>query len=127
MNDDIERTKKVVEILLREATQKKVGVVTASKKEIEAQAKQMTTELLPGYCLANFEWVDDHAATFDIEEQPARGYTHCKCRDCFNITIDGGLCDECEEAGCEPGHGCLAPHAYEQHCGDEDCCGPLED
>lgn len=28
------------------------------------------------------------------------GYTHCGCRDCFEIVVDGGLCDECLDAGC---------------------------
>lgn len=28
------------------------------------------------------------------------GYTYCPCRDCFEIAIDGSLCNLCEEAGC---------------------------
>ena len=57
------------------------------------------------------------------------GYNPCFCRDCFNTTIGpaGELCDDCEEAGCDPTQGCLGKHAYEQHCGDENCCGPYEE
>ena len=45
------------------------------------------------------------------------GYTHCACRDCFEIAIgEAGeaLCHGCEEAGCEAGAEaeCDAPHAY---------------
>lgn len=40
------------------------------------------------------------------------GYTHCECRDCFEITIDGGFCDECVAAGCEPGEECSGEHSY---------------
>lgn len=34
------------------------------------------------------------------------GYTHCACRDCFEIAISDDenvpeLCSECEEAGCD--------------------------
>lgn len=34
------------------------------------------------------------------------GYTHCACRDCFEIAISDDenvpeLCNECEEAGCD--------------------------
>lgn len=34
------------------------------------------------------------------------GYTHCACRDCFDIAISGddgpALCAECKEAECSP-------------------------
>ena len=46
------------------------------------------------------------------------GYVHCECRDCFEIAITGddpserALCHACEEAGCEPGEECQAPHTY---------------
>ena len=35
------------------------------------------------------------------------GYSDCPCRDCFDIAMDGDLCLDCEEAGCEvwPGEG----------------------
>lgn len=29
------------------------------------------------------------------------GYTDCPCRDCCEIAMDGDLCHECEEAGCD--------------------------
>lgn len=37
----------------------------------------------------------------------ASGYTHCACRDCFDVTASwdmskATLCTECEEAECEP-------------------------
>jgi hypothetical protein len=60
------------------------------------------------------------------------GYCDCACRDCFEIAMDGGLCSECEEAGCEPhdeegdGAECLAAHAYDGNCGDPVCCPPDE-
>jgi hypothetical protein len=46
--------------------------------------------------------------------EPTVGYTHCECRDCFEITVGGGLCSDCEEAGCEAGveQECSAPGAY---------------
>jgi hypothetical protein len=58
------------------------------------------------------------------------GYTHCACRDCFEITIgdDDALCRECEESGCEANAEteCDAPHAYGQHCGNVECCDEEE-
>ena len=44
------------------------------------------------------------------------GYTFCDCRDCFEIAIDGGLCNACEEHGCEPDGSaeCQSPYAYGQ-------------
>lgn len=35
------------------------------------------------------------------------GYTHCACRDCFDVAVSGdmaqsALCSLCREAGCEP-------------------------
>jgi len=53
------------------------------------------------------------------------GYTDCACRDCFEIAISDDmahpdLCNECEEAGCDPeGESeCEAPGAY----GGNDLC-----
>ena len=51
------------------------------------------------------------------EQQIPEGYHPCTCRDCFEIAIgplDGGLCWECVEAGCEAGAEgeCRAPGAY---------------
>lgn len=50
-----------------------------------------------------------------------KGYTYCQCRDCFEIVIDGGFCDECVEAGCPdyqnvPGMSqeCLRSDAYDE-------------
>jgi hypothetical protein len=45
------------------------------------------------------------------------GYTHCACRDCFEIAIGepgSALCHGCEAEGCEAGaeRECSAPHAY---------------
>lgn len=49
------------------------------------------------------------------------GYTHCKCRDCFDIVVSGdtddpALCGECDAAGCtsfrEGGGECCRPDAY---------------
>ena len=52
------------------------------------------------------------------------GYTHCKCRDCFEITVSNDMgnpdfCTECEEAGCPDYQGvegmsqeCQRPDAY---------------
>lgn len=53
------------------------------------------------------------------------GYNHCGCRDCFNVVVGepGELCDDCIEADCDPKCECQGKHAYEQHCGDESCCG----
>lgn len=47
------------------------------------------------------------------------GYTFCACRDCFELTIDGGYCSECLEAGCDESisRECQAPGAY--GCADE--------
>lgn len=49
----------------------------------------------------------------DTPTRPS-GYTDCPCRDCFEIAIDGDLCNECEEAGCSAeGDGeCESPNAY---------------
>lgn len=51
---------------------------------------------------------------------PARiesGYTHCACRDCFEIAITSGgpaLCHDCTSHGCgnEPDRECQRPDAY---------------
>jgi hypothetical protein len=45
------------------------------------------------------------------------GYHPCTCRDCFEVAIgplDGGLCNDCTEAGCSPeaDEECRAPGAY---------------
>lgn len=39
------------------------------------------------------------------------GYTHCACRDCFEVVMSNDmanpdLCDNCSEAGCEPDSEC---------------------
>lgn len=39
------------------------------------------------------------------------GYTHCACRDCFEIVVSNDMeqpdfCDECVEAGCESDSEC---------------------
>lgn len=59
------------------------------------------------------------------------GYTHCACRDCFEIVVSDDManpdfCDDCIEVGCEPDHECSSPHAYggdEDEEGDEDSGG----
>lgn len=48
---------------------------------------------------------------------PESGYTHCACRDCFNITVAGEdfyeeLCAECARAECDGDGECQAPGAY---------------
>jgi hypothetical protein len=49
---------------------------------------------------------------------PTSGYTHCACRDCFDVTISNDmtrpdLCGLCAEAGCEPNNGeCQRDDAY---------------
>jgi len=55
------------------------------------------------------------------------GYTHCACRDCFDITVSADmakpeLCWACEEAGCdEQGeHECRRDDAYEDYEGWEE-------
>lgn len=40
------------------------------------------------------------------------GYTHCPCRDCFNISIDDNMCHACVDAGCDGGGECRAEGAY---------------
>jgi hypothetical protein len=54
------------------------------------------------------------------------GYTHCRCRDCFEIAISDDMsvpeyCDECVKAGC-PDQGedseCQRPDAYETEQGN---------
>lgn len=52
------------------------------------------------------------------------GYTHCRCRDCFETVVsddmsDPDYCDECKEAGCPDYQGvegmsqeCQRPDAY---------------
>lgn len=46
------------------------------------------------------------------------GYTHCTCRDCFDITVSSDtakpeLCELCQEAGCTPHDGeCQRDDAY---------------
>jgi len=43
------------------------------------------------------------------------GYTHCACRDCFEIAIGRpgeAVCHDCVEAGCELDGECSAPGAY---------------
>lgn len=47
------------------------------------------------------------------------GYTHCACRDCFEIAISTyddtpALCHECEDAGCdsEGESECQCDHEY---------------
>lgn len=61
----------------------------------------------------------------------ASGYTHCKCEDCFDITVSDDdtkpeLCSLCEEAGCsgEEGDECCRDDAYGQ---DEDHEDEAED
>lgn len=61
------------------------------------------------------------AAWPEPEPQPS-GYTPCACRDCMEISIDGGMCHECEEHDCEPDTECNAPHAYGGSCFDPHCC-----
>jgi len=43
------------------------------------------------------------------------GYTHCGCRDCFEIAISGldhgpALCADCESAGCSAAGDCDCEH-----------------
>lgn len=46
------------------------------------------------------------------------GYTHCACRDCFDLLVSSdtrkpALCSDCEEAGCEMNGGeCCREDAY---------------
>jgi hypothetical protein len=45
------------------------------------------------------------------------GYTHCLCRDCFEVVVSADqqkpeLCSQCEEYGCDGQSECLAPNAY---------------
>lgn len=40
------------------------------------------------------------------------GYTDCACRDCFDIAMDGGLCNDCADAGCEHDAECARDDAY---------------
>lgn len=51
------------------------------------------------------------------------GYTHCACRDCFEIAIGKPtqtLCHECQDAGCEAALDaeCRAPSSDEHEGGD---------
>lgn len=48
---------------------------------------------------------------------PKSGYTHCRCRDCFDVVVsddmaDPDFCADCEEAGCEEDGECQRPDAY---------------
>lgn len=48
---------------------------------------------------------------------PTSGYTHCACRDCFELAISSDdrkpeFCAECEIAGCEPDSECAREDAY---------------
>lgn len=60
------------------------------------------------------------------------GYVNCACRDCFEIAISGddgepALCNECEEAGCEPNDGeCQAEGAYGADEGNAEPTTPRE-
>lgn len=47
-------------------------------------------------------------------KQKPTGYTDCPCRDCFEIAMDGDLCHDCEESGCDEqgNEECQSPHAY---------------
>ena len=59
------------------------------------------------------------------------GYTHCQCRDCFEITVSDDqtkpdFCDDCTKAGCPDYQGvegmsqeCQRPDAYGDE-GDQD-------
>ena len=54
------------------------------------------------------------------------GYTHCDCRDCFEITIGSEgdehvLCLECEEAGCDAEGESECNVARDDHECDGDC------
>lgn len=52
------------------------------------------------------------------------GYTHCACRDCFDIAISSDmrqpeLCSDCEEAGCDE-TGCSECQRDDAYgCGDD--------
>lgn len=53
------------------------------------------------------------------------GYASCPCRDCFDVAMDGDLCGDCEEAGCDAdGQAeCCRDDAYEDediHTGEND-------
>ena len=53
-------------------------------------------------------------------------YTHCKCRDCFEIAVSDDqnnpdFCHECREAGCEADQECQRLGAYG---GDDDSILP---
>ena len=45
------------------------------------------------------------------------GYINCQCRDCFDIAIanenETALCNDCEEAGCQPDQECERHDAYD--------------
>jgi hypothetical protein len=58
-----------------------------------------------------------------LAKQPvSSGYTHCGCRDCFDITVSSDtkqpeLCELCTDAGCEASDGeCQRPDVYGLDC-----------
>ena len=58
-----------------------------------------------------------------MSKRKQSGYTHCACRDCFDVAMDGGLCHECEEAGCDADGDseCCREDAYGCDCGAYGC------
>lgn len=57
------------------------------------------------------------------------GYTHCACRDCFDVTVSSNtsnpeLCSLCEEAGCTPPEGMSG---YSRECQRDDAYGTFDE
>lgn len=61
-----------------------------------------------------------HCSLNEVNSVPAKpdapsGYVPCGCRDCMEIAIGqpGEMCNECEEAGCEPDKACRAETEFD--------------
>lgn len=66
------------------------------------------------YCDHCSQRIESAYAEDDVEKPKPSGYTPCPCRDCFEISIDGALCNDCEEHDCavDGDSECDSPHAY---------------
>lgn len=89
------------------------------------------SDLAMQYVGTGASWGDDHVTRLDLPYGETllysredfglpplpSGYSDCCCRDCFDVAIGGGLCGDCENAGCEASG--KAECCREPECDDE--------
>ena len=83
------------------------AVADLGRQVIAADTARDDNPECPGAADPYSRWCADTDAT-----KAPYGYTGCRCRDCFDVAMDGGFCSDCKSAECEPDSECSRVDAY---------------